>query len=363
MGNLLKKKCVIVKGNKLIEGLSDLSFMEIKLVIKIISLVDSVNDTDFKTYILSKKELLEYLKLGRNYKKLNTILEEVPYKKVILIENDEEKGVSRETCYWFMVKKYTTYATFRLDPHLKPYLLNLQDNFTKYDFKAIADFSCKYSFKIFEICLMSYNKQKKYKQKVVINLDILYLRKFLFLEDKYIPIPNFLKRVIIPSIQDINQYTNIFVSYDKILKGRITMGFTFTIIKNESTKKLFELNVKDKESISDEFNEIWRVYPLRIGINDISHKQKIQICKIGFEKFKIIIDRYNNYVNERRKEFPTFNFMEGATFFKGRYMDFTDENYVKYRATINKNNLNKPEQSTNFEQREYSEEFFESLYD
>lgn len=348
-------KEIVVKKNELIEGFSNLNFHEHKLICKLISNIDSFNQVDFKPILLTKKNLIEFLKLNRNYGKLLSIIKSIIKKEVLI-----KKENSFVLCNWFIVEVFDSTIEFRFIKDLKPYLIKLKDNFTQYDLKAIQDFTCKYSFKLFEIFIMEFNKQKSRKNVVKIKLDVLYIRKILFIEKTHNKMPHFIVRVIKPSISDINQYTNIYVSFEKILQGKATTGFEFTISANVSNKKLFEIDTKDKENIHMEFLDIWKLYPLRKGLNDVISKNKINACKIGIEQFKIYIDRYMNYVTERRKEFPTFNFMEGDKFFNGRYIDYTDENYQDY---ISNAQQNKPEQSNNFEQREYDDEFYESLYD
>lgn len=340
------RKEIVVKGNIFIEGLNELGALELKLLNKIITSIDSMNDDDFKTYTFDKKELMEYLKLHKNYEELRSLIKRIPYKKAFLLK---DKCLS--TCYWFHADVYEHTIEFRLDPKLKPYLLKLEENFTQYELSLVTDFTCKYSFKTYEVFLMNYNRQKKYKKTLKVTLDIRQLRKMYFIKNKYKDNSAFIQKVIVPSIEEINKFTNIYIKYKEEFIGKSIVAVNFEVAKNNIA------NIKNADI--EIFKTLWKMYPLRKGMNKIEYATKLEICQIGEEKFSIYINRYIQYVNERRKEFPNFNYMEGDKFFNGGYIDYTDENYQEYKA---KKNINKPEQS-NFEQREYDDAFFDSLYD
>jgi hypothetical protein len=164
------------------------------------------------------------------------------------------------------------------------------------------------------------------------------------------------RRVLNPTKKAINKHTkyNIVAIKKFKLDPRNKCRITHYRIDIEYKKK-----DKNKLSEFNEFEKIWKLYPIQKGKGDIMDEDKKNIETIGYEKMKEYIDRYIKYVEERRKEFNQA-YMNPIRFFKTGYIDYTDENYKVYIA---KQSNTKPMQSNNFEQREYDDEYFESLYD
>lgn len=371
--NVVKEQFV-AKKNELIEGISDLELLDLNLINMVIAKIDSVNHEDLQTYIFTKKEIVDFLKLGKNYRKLDTLVKTIPFKKVIV--NTDEKEYM--TCYWFhsIVKKST--IEFRIDPKLKPYLIKLSKDFTKYELALTRKFKSKYSFKFYEWFLMKYNKNKKYKNIVQLSLDIDMLKSHLFLSASYINNFHLLnKRVVEPSISDINIYTDLDIRYVPVKTGVKVKTIDFFIkLKennknsiNSETKEVINLEQKDfetKKSAKEFFNKVWDLYPVKKNISHIKIDDMIELQKLGYDVVKTCIDRYVEYLGEKEKEGFNQGIKNGDTFFLGGYVDYLDENYTPYKAKPKNNNgknNNKPEQSTNFEQRQYDDEFFDNLYD
>jgi hypothetical protein len=108
------------------------------------------------------------------------------------------------------------------------------------------------------------------------------------------------------------------------------------------------------------FNKIWSLYPLQKGRADIKIDDMIKLKEIGYNTIKTCIDRYLKYIEEKKKEGFNQALQNGYKFFTTGYIDYLDENYKMYVA--DQSNI-KPVQSTNFDQRKYDDDFFDSLYD
>lgn len=359
---------LVAKGNELIEGISDLELLDFKLLNLVISKIDSVNDNDLKTYVIGKKEIMEYLKLKKNYGKLEKIVKAIPYKKVIIHTARGEFMTS----YWFHIVYSKSTVEFRIDPKLKPYLLMLSKDFTQYELTNTSKFKSKYSFKFYEWFLMKYNKNKLYKKEVKLVLSLDKIKNDLFLSDIYSKNFNHLKvRVIEPSLNDVNENTDLFVKYEKINKSRKIVALEFTIeLKSENSMngESKDVNLEHKEfetnkSAKEFFDKVWSLYPLKKRKADIKIKDMIKLQKLGYDVVKTCIDRYVEYLKEKEVEGFRQGIQSGLTFFTKGYIDYLDENYTSYKAKQQNINQNKPIQSTNFEQRKYDDEYFESLYE
>lgn len=100
----------------------------------------------------------------------------------------------------------------KLDDDLKPYLLCLYGNFTKFPLHSVIRMKSKYGIMLYEI-LRSY-----YFQNNRIKFDIEDLKERLDC-NSYNSFTNFKKRVIEPAIKDINTYSEIYVEVEYIKKG------------------------------------------------------------------------------------------------------------------------------------------------
>jgi plasmid replication initiation protein len=58
------------------------------------------------------------------------------------------------------------------------------------------------------------------------------------LDDEYTAMHNFKKRVLEPSIQQINEHTDITVTYEQHKKGRVISGFSFKLKQKQQAKKV-----------------------------------------------------------------------------------------------------------------------------
>ena len=58
------------------------------------------------------------------------------------------------------------------------------------------------------------------------------------LDDEYTAMHNFKKRVLEPSIQQINEHTDITVTYEQHKKGRLISGFSFRIKQKQQAKQV-----------------------------------------------------------------------------------------------------------------------------
>ena len=81
---------------------------------------------------------------------------------------------------------------------------------------------------------------------------------------------------------------------------------------------------KDKEC-DDFFEEIWKLYPRKLGKSKVKATQKKALCKVGREKLEMCIERFIRHM--KRENRPEDKMPYGSTFFNGGYADYLDENY------------------------------------
>ncbi len=83
-----------------------------------------------------------------------------------------------------------------------------------------------------------------------------------------------------------------------------------------------------KREVDEHFDAMWAMYPCKRGKNQVSDKHKRQLMAVRLEDMRKAIDRY---VAEREAEDRPW--LNGSTWFKGRYLDYINDDYEPPKAT------------------------------
>jgi len=214
----------VVKHNDLIQRTKyDLTTQEQKILLYCISKVKP-NDDDFKLYKFKIKEFCEICgideKSGKNYADLREAVLGIQNKGFYMKQNDGtyismnwiEKSIIRP-------KKGT--IEIRLDKDMKPYLLQLRSRFTSYSLYFTLAMPSRYGVRLYDIL-------KSYEGLGQCSFDIDQLKILLWAE-KYDIFSNFRVNVLDVGVKNINDYSDIHVSYELFKEGRKFSRIQFTI--------------------------------------------------------------------------------------------------------------------------------------
>ena len=224
-------KNIVVKKNPLIESKYKMNPLEIKILLSVISMIDK-NDSDFWTYRIKIKDLGEYKEIKRACKSLINRSFEI------------KDGKSWELYSWFSYIAYKNqYGLIEcsFDPRLKPYLLQIKDNFTAYTLESILPMRSTYSVRIYELL-------KQYESIGSRSFDLNDLQELLQVPKSYRIWRDFVKRVLEPAKKEINQYSDITIDYKPVKTGRKITALNFVIGSNlkEMTLKQYKARVRAK---------------------------------------------------------------------------------------------------------------------
>ncbi len=251
---------VVVKDNDLIQkAKNDLTLNEQKLINFMISLIKP-GDKDFQTY---KIKMLDFAKLTgidkrHIYREFKKIIESIE-SKAFWFEN--EQVIAR--MHWVIKPKYIKEAgviELKLDPDIKRYLIGLQGDFTKYELYNILSLKSKYSVSLYELF-------KSYSFKSTFTIKTEELKENIGADiPSYKYFGMFREKVLERSINDINEYTDLDISYQCLdqkkevlanLQGHKVAYIRF-IIKNKQLMDKFTLyqretnRVCNNEQLSDQ---------------------------------------------------------------------------------------------------------------
>lgn len=139
-------------------------------------------------------------------------------------------------------------------PSIVPYITNLEQQFTSYDLEQVAELNSKYSVRLYEI-IIAWKGNGKTNQ-----ISIEKLRERLGVaDDEYQKMELFKRRILDKSLLEINQKTNITLSYEQHKQGRKIIGFTFTIKQKPNTKQK-----KTKDDETRDLNTVDLLSPIKM---------------------------------------------------------------------------------------------------
>lgn len=247
---LSDKEQMVVKGNDLIQkSRFSLSIQQQKILAYIISQINPF-DEDFKLYEFSIIKFCDVCGIDKNngtvYKNLKRHIKELSDKSMwIRLENGKETLVRWIEKPYIDTKSGT--IKIRIDNDLKPYLLQLTENFTMYELAFTLNFGSKYSFRLYEfIKSLHYRTLTEYRYRI--ELEELKMRMD---ATNYESFKDFSKRALKPAIYEIVEYSDINVSYNSIYSGRKVIALELIISPKPLTEKLDNYD-KTKERKANE---------------------------------------------------------------------------------------------------------------
>ena len=232
----------------------------------------TVNQQKILAYLISKikptdKELQKYEISIQNFCELCGINKEHFYTEIRdIVDNLDNKAFWVETkekifkFRWFSefeIIKGSGKIYIVLNSNIKKYLIELKENFTQYELYNILALRGKYTIRLYEY-FKSYSFL--HEKKIEINE----LKKILQAEN-YINFKDFRNRVLEKAIEEINEYTDINVSYTTENKGRKIIALTFYIKRKEPMDRYISYT-----NTIDKINEKEGQVKGQISIFDIS---------------------------------------------------------------------------------------------
>lgn len=224
----------VVKSNKMIEGMYHLTAVEQKLILSLCSKISST-DNVFTSFDLSVNEFANFMNIDNKDYELNRTLKkkcEELASKTLTINKGTAKNPKLYIFNWFHHIQYEPgkgMISMQFHESLEPYLLNLQEKYTKYRLGYVMNFKYEHSFRIYEL-------MKEYEKIGERTLPLDELKNMLFTQkdNSYQKYSHFKARVINKALEEINKFSDIEVSLIKEEKqGKKVVGLVFEIRHNK----------------------------------------------------------------------------------------------------------------------------------
>jgi plasmid replication initiation protein len=272
----MNQENLVVKHNKLIEakGKMEFTLLEQKMLLALVSEI-TPEDYDLNTYKINIKEFLGLSGHksigGKDYKNVHNIAESL-MEKVIRINEDDGSTLSVSFLSSAKTTEKNDYVELSFDKNLKPYLINLKEQFTKYQLENILKLNSGYSIRIYEL-LKQYEKIRKRK------FEIDNLKEFLGIGEKYERFYDFERFVLKVATKEINTHTDIDIEYEKIKRGRRITHIAFSI-----QPSVIDEEIKVLETLYDD--EEYQVIVDKMNLTDkkLNKKQIFKLFEIACSK-------------------------------------------------------------------------------
>lgn len=247
----------VTKANELIQkSRFSLSAQQQKMVLFLISQINYW-DEDFKVYCFSISEFCRVCGIerpgGKGYGELKAAIKEIADKSLwVRLDN------GKETLLRWIEKPYIDEGKgtveIRLDKDMKPYLLQLRENFTNYELIYTLRFRSKYSIRLYELIrsLQYHDLEELRCQFTVEQL------KSMLDGEEYREYRDFKRRVLNMAVGEVNRYSDRNVEYTEVKRGRKVVGLAF-VIGAKSLEERLQLRAEIDKTLGPEQLSIWNM--------------------------------------------------------------------------------------------------------
>lgn len=253
---------MVVKANDLIQkSRFHMTLQQQKMALYLISQVSPFDD-DFKMYEFSIQEFCKVCGIdstsGKNYQDIKQCIKDLADISVWVKVNGDEETLLRwiEKPY---INSKSGQVKVRLDEDMKPYLLQLKENFTRYELIYTLYFKSKYSIRLYELVKsLHYRELEEYRHTFSVDE----LRNMLD-ADTYTEYRDFRRRVLDVAVKEINEHSDKLISYNTIKKGKNVVSIEL-VISSKSMLERLEIRSKiekemgngDQMTLFDKVNEL-----------------------------------------------------------------------------------------------------------
>lgn len=246
---------LVVKSNDLIQkSRFSLTVQQQRVILYLISKI-GYGDEDFKEYEFDIKDFCRvcglYDESGKHYSELKRQVKAIRDKSM-WIEISEGEEVLLSWLDGARISRNSGKIKVRLNEDMKPYLLQLRNNFTQYEIANVLCMRSKYSIRLYELVKsIHFHELETYVRTFTVEE----LRKRLD-ANTYSRFCNFNQRVLKPAVQEVNTFTDKDVSYEPIKNGKKVETIEMTI-KTKSAVDRLKTRIMIDEKLGPEQLTLW----------------------------------------------------------------------------------------------------------
>ncbi|WP_441745730.1 replication initiation protein, partial [Helicobacter pylori] len=254
------QKYLISQDNRFIYAkYRDTTANQLKIFYYVISKLNSIIDKDFELHEVPISEILgevlDHENLDANYLYIKNLCRSLS-KRILEDETLVFDPVTNKKEEMFEVMaifkrihylKRKAVICYQLNDYLKPYLLGLRKNFTQIPLQHILPIRSGYAIRIYQMLLSELKQNRNEVTRYLIELqDVLCVPKSFY---AWI---NFKRRVLEPSIKEINATTDIIASYTTKKQRQKITEIVFEICYKDLQKRKDQAKAKEQQRIQIE---------------------------------------------------------------------------------------------------------------
>jgi plasmid replication initiation protein len=248
---------------------------------------------DLRIYVNEFKDVFD-LKSNNMYKVLADTAHSLKQKNIQYLQDD---GVFVEKS-WVITSKYNQegkYIELTFHPDLILDLLVIKGRFGKMEYNATKKFTTSYAFRIYEL-LQNY----AYKGCRRFELEDLRYKLGIYDDNKYKQFSDFKKYVLNPSVESINESTNLEITFNELRYGRKVGAIDFSISQKALTsQKVDDIDIIDKSQVE----EMEKRVGCKLTSGTVASLTNIAIEAIKEYKIDMSFYKYIEYEMNRVREY------------------------------------------------------------
>ncbi|WP_029324686.1 replication initiation protein [Butyrivibrio sp. AE3004] len=221
---------VVMANSMILHSASKLNLNELKLL-RFIIMQTKKGDKELYQFEVDIKEMAKALEMSVKtlYRELDTMSTHLMQEVIFIGDKVNDKW---KKFHWVDVCEYEKgKITIKISDELKPFLVGLRGNFTRYRLSEILSLNSVYAIRIYEILngYMNENNLPHADVAIEVSISIEEIRKVTDTTDKFERYSNFKAKVIDTALKEINQKSNYHISATPYKDGRTIAGFDFLI--------------------------------------------------------------------------------------------------------------------------------------
>ncbi|HDR1895425.1 replication initiation protein [Pasteurella multocida] len=227
----MSNELTISKANSFVEASYSMTLDEMRVLSLTLGVFDPTNPkrgfdftvAEFCEHFPDVNPDIAYVQVQKAIRKISS--------RWMTLQNDDR--VLHEVAFVTDRVYFKKEGRFYIEFHEKllPYIANLKARYTKYELVNIGAFTSTHTIRLYELC-------SQYKTVGDREIKIDDLKDWLQVKGKYDLYADFRKRVIEPSISEINAKSDLLVNVEPIKRGRTIVALKFTITPKKNTAKI-----------------------------------------------------------------------------------------------------------------------------
>jgi plasmid replication initiation protein len=217
---LINENNEIKKSEALVRSRYKLNPLALKLITTLISSIQS-NDKIDQVYQVAVKQFTDLANLKGNdyYTKLDEATTEILSKPLHIPKDDGKSFLKANWCSSIEYRDGEGIIEFQISPKIFPYILNLKNNYLKYNLCNILPLRSDYSIRLYEFLKDEYNKNGRYGRNAVAVFELDFLRDRFQIPDSY-KFKDIRVQILNKAQEDLLKHTDIKFEWEVASKIR-----------------------------------------------------------------------------------------------------------------------------------------------